>query len=93
MLSEYIRYFRVRYIMQVTPLQYSFNMDQSWPLSNVYFRPFLIPIAIKISTIHIEKSVDCVLGIWTQGRWMVGADKTMEQWQPTNATLIFAYGN
>ena len=63
MLSEYIRYFRVRYIMQVTPLQYSFNMDQSWPLSHVYFRPFLIPIAIKISTIHIEKSVDCVLGI------------------------------
>ena len=32
--------------------------------------------------IQIEKSVDGVLGIQTQGRRMVGADKTMELWRP-----------
>ena len=39
----------------------------------VYFRSFLVTISIQI-----EKSV----GIRTQGRRMVGADKTTEQWRP-----------
>ena len=43
----------------------------------VYYRPFLIPIAITIS-IQIEKSVN----IRTQGRRMVGADETTELWRP-----------
>ena len=30
----------------------------------------------------IEKSVDGVLGIQTQGRRMVGADETTELWRP-----------
>ena len=47
-----------------------------------YFRPFLIPITISI--IQIEKSVDGLLGIQTWGHRMVGADKTMELWQPPN---------
>ena len=42
----------------------------------VYFRYFLDTISI------IEKSVDGVLGIRTQGRRMVGADETMELWRP-----------
>ena len=52
-------------------------MGQSRPLF-VYFHPFLITISI----IQIEKSVDDVLGIQTQGRRMVGTDKTTEQWRP-----------
>ena len=44
----------------------------------VYFRSFLITISI----IQIEKSVDGVIGIWTWGRRMVGADETMELWRP-----------
>ena len=48
-------------------------MGQSRPLF-VYFRPFLITISI----IQIEKSVDGVLGIRTQGRRMVGTDETTE---------------
>ena len=44
----------------------------------VYFRPFLITISI----LQIEKSIDGVLGIWTLGRRMVGADKTTELWRP-----------
>ena len=50
-------------------------MGQSRPLF-VYFRYFLDTISI----IQIEKSVDGVLGIQTQGRRM--ADETMELWQP-----------
>ena len=46
-------------------------MGQSRPLF-VYFRSFLVTISI----IQIEKSIDGVLGIRTQGRRMVGADKT-----------------
>ena len=47
-------------------------MGQSRPLF-VYFCSFLITISIQI-----EKNVDCVLGIRTQGRRMVGADETKE---------------
>ena len=46
-------------------------MGQSRPLF-VYFRSFLT------ISIQIEKSVDGVLGIRTQGRRMVGADETTE---------------
>ena len=45
----------------------------------VYFRSFLITISLPI-----EKSVDYVLGIRTQGRRIVGTDKTMELWRPPN---------
>ena len=48
-------------------------MGQSQPLF-VYFHYFLITISI----IQIEKSVDGVLGIQTQGLRMVGADETTE---------------
>ena len=50
-------------------------MGQSRPLL-VYFRPFLITISIM----QIEKSIDGMLGIRTQGRRMVGADETTELW-------------
>ena len=45
------------------------------PASFVYFRPFLIAIAItvSISTIQIEESIDSLLGIRTRGRRIVGA--------------------
>ena len=52
-------------------------MGQSRPFF-VYFRHFLHTISI----IQIEKSVDGVVGIRTQGRKMVGADKTTELWRP-----------
>ena len=48
-------------------------MGQSGPLF-VYFPPFLITITI----IQIDKRVDGVLGIRTQGRNMVDADETLE---------------
>ena len=50
------------------------KMGQSRPFF-VYFRYFLITISI------IEKSIDGVLGIWTRGRRMVGADETTELWR------------
>ena len=50
-------------------------MGQSRPLF-VYFRSFLVTILIQI-----EKSVDGEIGIRTQGRRMVGADKTTERWR------------
>ena len=50
-------------------------MGQSGP-----FCPFLILITISI--IQIEKSIDGVHGIQTQGRMMVGADEAMELWRP-----------
>ena len=53
------------------------KMGQCWP-PLVYFRYFLDTISI----IQIEKSVDGVLGIRTQGHRMVGTDKTTELWQP-----------
>ena len=46
-------------------------MDQSRPLF-VYYRPFYI-------TARIEKA-NIVLGIWTRGRKMRGADGSIEQW-------------
>ena len=54
----------------------SFFMGQSWLLF-VYFHSFLVTISIQI-----EKSVDGVLGIWTQGHRMVGADESTELWRP-----------
>ena len=61
-------------------------MSQSRPLF-VYFRSFLITISIQI-----EKSIESVLGIRTQGRRMVGADETMELWQPpTIISFSFSY--
>ena len=48
-------------------------MGQFRPLF-VYFRYFLDTISI----IQIEKSIDGVLGIWTWGRRMVGADETAD---------------
>ena len=51
-------------------------MGHSRPLF-VYFRSFLITTSIQI-----EKSIDGVLGIQTQGRRMVGADETTELWRP-----------
>ena len=56
-------------------------MDQSRPLF-VYFRHFLITILI------IEKSIDGVLGIRTQGRRMVGADETTELWRPPDKCIL-----
>ena len=50
----------------------------------VYFRSFLVTISI----IQIEKSIDCVLGIWTRGRRMVGADKTKELWRPPSSSFF-----
>ena len=46
-------------------------------LFSVYFHPFQITITI----IQIEKSEDSVLGIRTNGRIFVGADKTTELWK------------
>ena len=58
-------------------------MGQSRPLF-VYFRPFLNTISI----IQIEKSIDCVLWILTNGRRMVGADFTTELWlEPIRTSL------
>ena len=53
------------------------KMGQSRPLF-VYFCYFHDTISI----IQIEKSVDGLLGIRTQGRSMVSADKTTDLWQP-----------
>ena len=51
-------------------------MGQSRPLF-VYFFSFHVTISIQI-----EKRVDGVLGIQTQGRRMVGADETTELLRP-----------
>ena len=61
-----------------------FQMCRSRPLF-VYFCYFLNTISI----IQIEKSIDGVLGIWTPGRRMVGADKTTELWRPPWSFLEF----
>ena len=55
-------------------------MGHSGPLF-VYFFIF--------SVIQIEKSVDGVLGIQTQGCWMVSADETMELWRPPIAVNFY----
>ena len=48
-----------------------------------YFCSFLITISIQI-----EKSIDGVLGIQTQGSRMVGTDETMELWWPPNFVVV-----
>ena len=50
----------------------------------VYFHSFLVTISIQI-----EKSVDGVLGIQTQGRRMVGADETTELWRPHFKMFVY----
>ena len=62
-------------------------MGQSRPLFVFYFRSFLVTISIQI-----EKSKDGVLGIRTQGRRMVGADKTTELWRPPRVTVNYKKG-
>ena len=52
----------------------------------VYFRPFLF----TISTIQIEKSEDCVLGIRTRGRRMVSADESMELWWQSKLGIVYS---
>ena len=59
------------------------KVGQSRPLF-VYSRYFLNTISI----IHIEKSVDGVVGIWTRGRMMVGADKTIAA---THKVVVHTY--
>ena len=61
-------------------------MGQSRPLF-VYFHYFLD----TISTIHIEKSIDGVLGIRTQCRRMVGADEITELWRPPRVGLFITF--
>ena len=53
------------------------------------FRPFLI----TTSTIHIEKSIDGLLGTQTRSRSMVGIDETMELWRlPQLERFLFNIG-
>ena len=54
-------------------------MGQSRPLF-VYFRSFLVTISIQI-----EKRIR------TQGRRMVGADETTEQWRPPQELCLKGY--
>ena len=49
----------------------------------VYFHHFHIT-----NQLQIEKSVDGVLGIQTQGRRMVDADETTELWRPPMYLLL-----
>ena len=63
---------------------YIFYKNGPIPASFVYFHYFLDTISI----IQIEKSIDGVLGIRTQGRRMVGADETTELWQPPRLYYI-----
>ena len=64
-----------------------FKKGQSRPLF-VYFHSFLVTISIQI-----EKSVDGVLGIRTQGLRMVDSDKTTELWRPPNWSLQWEFSN
>ena len=43
---------------------------------------------MTISIIQIERNIDGVFGIRTQGRRMVGADKTIELWRPPTFKTI-----
>ena len=58
----------------------------NWPIpaSFCLFFSFLVTISIK----QIEKSVDCVLGIQTRGRMMVGTNETMELWRPQESHYL-----
>ena len=62
-------------------------MGQSRPLF-VYLHSFLVTISIQI-----EKSIDGVLGIRTWGHRTVGADETMELWQPPLRTVTYLTNN
>ena len=66
-------------------------MVQTRPLFRFYFHPFLI--SIIISTIQIEKSIDCVLGVHTWGRRMVGSDKTTELWRLPTFEQLLSWNN
>ena len=64
-----------------------FIVFKIWPnpgLFFVYFSPFHIT-----NQLQIEKSIDGVLGIRTQGRRMVGAEETTELWRPPH--LLFGH--
>ena len=61
-------------------------MGQSRPLF-VYFRSFLI----TISMIQIEKSIDGMLGIQTQGCRIVGADETTGIWWPPKGKPVHLF--
>ena len=77
--------FDVVYFLILTSTNVFFKkMGQSRPLF-VYFCYFLDTISI----IQIEKIVDGVLGIRTQGRRMVGTDKTTELWRPPCIKVCF----
>ena len=52
------------------------------------FLYFLVTISIQI-----EKSIDGVLGIRTWGHRTVGADETMELWQPPLRTVTYLTNN
>ena len=38
-----------------------------------------------------DKSVDCVLGTWTRGGWMVSTDETTELWQHPQPAPYMSY--
>ena len=59
-------------------------MGQSRPLF-VYFCSFFITMSI----IQIERNIDGVFGIQTQGRRMVGTDETRQLWRLPDYTLLF----
>ena len=65
-------------------MRYSFKKWANPCLFFVYFRPFLITIPIR----QIEKGVDGVLGIRTQGCRMVVADETIELWRPPSDEIF-----
>ena len=54
----------------------------------VYFCPFIIPTSITISITQIEKSIDGVHGIRTQGCRMVVADETRELHMATDFSSV-----
>ena len=66
----------------------SFFFDKKWancwPLF-VYFRHVLMTITIR----QIDKSIEGLLGIWTRGHRIVGADETTELWRPPSAVPSF----
>ena len=39
----------------------------------------------------MEKSADGVIEIWTQDCWIIGADKSIEPWQPSDLTFCLYY--
>ena len=49
---------------------------------------FLFIFDIFSLQFQIEKSVDGVLGIWTRGCRMVGADEITELWRPPTKSIL-----